>query len=175
MVLACFPACAGDGIEAILRLARATTPQPELIISYSDIGTFHGGTAIEVRGDGKILRWDVKPFDVGVALQNEARMQPQEMQQLLGLLVDLELWKQEETNERHPIPDQSFRQLVVRQGTDRSFVSEDYNLMQSGRIGKIHGQLARAIPKGTHLCLIPKQAKPELSRAVPIIDCDGPG
>lgn len=171
----CLPALAGEGIEAILRRAQTETPRPELIISYSDIGTFHGGTAIEVHGDGRILRWDVKPFEVAVALQNEARMPPEEMTHLLHSLIELELWKAETTNSaQHPLPDQSFRQLVIRQGTEQSVVSEDYNLMQSGRIGKLHDRLVGVIAKGTRLCLVPKQVKPEPA-PVPIIDCDGPG
>ena len=165
---------AGDGIEAVLRQARVESPRPELTILYNDISTFHGGTAIEIHGDGKVLRWDTLPHQPDIALQNESRMEPGELTQLLNLLVELEVWK-DESPDRRPVPDESFRRLVVTQGAEHSYARESYNLMQSGRIGKIYDRLEHVISKGRDLCLMPNRARPEHLRPGLIKACDGPG
>jgi hypothetical protein len=173
--LACSQAAfAGAGIEAVLRQARVESARPELTMLYNDISTFHGGTAIEIHGDGRVLRWDAQPHQPDVALQNESRMKSDELAQLLNLLVELEVWK-DDSREHRRIPDESFRRLIITQDTERSYVREPYNLMQSGRFGKVYDRLEHVISKGRDLCLMPNRARPAYLRPGPVKTCGGPG
>jgi hypothetical protein len=170
----CVQALAADAIETVVRSSAASQPAPGLTIAYRDMDSFHGGTAIEIRGDGTFLRWDSAGMrEAYTAVESEGKIEASRLAPLLKMLVDLEAWRQL-TPERRGVPDESRASLVLSAGSDRSFVWEWYNEMQANkRIVLIRDQMETLAPKGTQHCVLP--FPPRSSQSPPgIRTCKGP-
>ena len=134
----------GDTISGALESAASTGQlEPDLVIVYDDLHGLHGGTAIEVSGDGEIRRRDVQR---GQESSTQKTLTPTELQSLVRLLVEVEAWAQHNV---HPptVSDSSVAQLTIRWDDREVGFWEPYNEMQTlGRLERVRTHLDSLLP-----------------------------
>ncbi len=134
-----------EGIELALRKAAASGQVPkDLVVVYDDMHAFHGGTTIELRGDGTAQRTDRLK---GRALRAKmAKVNQQALVELVRELVKHEAWKQK-TAKRNPVPDESRAELKIKLDGEIGGFGEWYNdLQQNARLSQIKQRLDRIVP-----------------------------
>jgi hypothetical protein len=82
------------------------TPLPsDLLIQYSDMHGYYGGTAYDLHADGTIKLYRMRRGEQEPTVTS-ASVSAQQVADVIALLVELALWRQQEP-ERAPSPDES--------------------------------------------------------------------
>ena len=135
-----------SGVADALRAAVKSGHVPkDLLVTYDDIDALHGGTRLEVRGDGKGRRSEL--LHGGSAPR--VSMRPVSEAELLDMtreLVELEAWLQK-TPDRPPVPDESKSTLTIAVGGKSVAVWEWYNDMaKTNRMQKVLDRMSGLVP-----------------------------
>jgi hypothetical protein len=128
---------AGQSLGVELRKAARSRVIPAgLVVRYDDMHGLHGGTTIEIGGDGRGV-WrsrrarEARPRE-GSFLITEGRLR-----QMVELLVELEIWEQREA-ERQAAPDESRASVTVEVAGASAECWEWYNdLSDNRRLGRV--------------------------------------
>jgi hypothetical protein len=112
------PSSVEDGLKAFL---AGWTPPAQLVITYDDLNSFHGGLRIRVSGTG-----DVEQEAVRQSALASRKLTPSEVRRLVNLLLEIKSWQQV-TPERAPVPDESRAYLTVRVAASEATIWEWYN------------------------------------------------
>lgn len=134
-----------EGVEAALRRAmRARVVPQDLIVVYDDLHALHGGTMIELAGDGRATRIDrARGSRPKTTTRRVARAA---LAELIAELVRIEAWEQK-TRERAPVPDESRAELRVSlAGTSGGFWEWYNDLGRNRRLALVKERLDRLVP-----------------------------
>lgn len=124
---------------------RTRVVPQDLVVVYDDLHAIHGGTMIELSGDGRATRIDrargSRPK------KTTRRVGKAQLSELIAELVSIEAWKQK-TRERAPAPDESRAELSVSLGGTSAGFWEWYNdLARNRRLALVKERLERLVPK----------------------------
>jgi len=117
-------------VPSSLKEAAAGGAVPaDLAVIYDDMHAFHGGTTIELAGDGKATRRDL---DRGQESTTAATLSAAQLKALLELLVQQAAWEQR-TESRLMVPGESKATLTVRAGGEEVSFWEFFNDMEDNK------------------------------------------
>lgn len=121
-------ATASDGIDTVLvgALARQVAPA-DLEIHYRAVHPLHGGTEVEIHGDGMAIRTTHRRGGHQAAIK-QTTLEEAQVLALIELLVQVEAWEQR-LPERAAVPDEGRASLEIRLGERRAGFWEWYNEM----------------------------------------------
>lgn len=134
----------GPAVEKALQrvVHRGAVPR-DFEVVYDDLDGFHGGTRIEVHGDGTIRRVDV--FE-GEERTREAKLSDAQLLALAKRLIAVEAWKQQ-TASRETGVDETRASLQVEVGDVHTGFWEWFNDMpKNARLASVKAELERLIP-----------------------------
>jgi hypothetical protein len=118
----------------------------DLVITYDAMHPFHGGTIVEVHGDGLALRRSRRQGELQARIR-QVELSEQELLGLLALLVELEAWEQREPP-RAPLPDEGRAELRVVIGGREGGFWEWYNDMgRHDRLLRIATRMTELVPR----------------------------
>lgn len=119
-------------VESALKgiIAGGQVP-PDLLITYDDTHGLWGGTAIIMRGSGRGERRE-RPQGAAAPQVFEASVPPDQLLELVKLLIESQAWKQQTPN-RQPVPDESQAALTISVGGETSSIWEWFNEMGTNR------------------------------------------
>jgi hypothetical protein len=125
-------------LKACLRnAANGGGPLPTVV--YSDAHGLWGGSTISLGADGAYRHDLVDPR--GPPQRTEVVVDAARHRALVGLLLELEVWKQR-VPERRAVPDESRASLVIRCGGQQARIWEWYNAMgELRRIARVRDAL----------------------------------
>lgn len=140
-------AAKSPSLSACLK-ASAKTGAPLPAVTYSDMHGLWGGSTLSVDADGRYTRVQAEPGQPPQRV--DARVDPVRHRALVGLLIELKIWRQRE-RERTAVPDESTASLRIRCGTAEAAIWEWYNdLDKHRRIARVRDALraleAAAVP-----------------------------
>lgn len=141
------PVLADETLEATLKASATSGDVPaELVIVYDDMHGLHGGSTIELKGDGTATRRDVNR---GAEATASATVAAGDLHELVKLLVEVEAWTQK-TPSRELVPDESQARLVLKLGEQELGFWEFYNDMEANqRLSKVKARLDTLVAAGT--------------------------
>ena len=128
-------------VEAALRAAAAAGEVPsDFSVTFSDEHGMHGGTRITVSAGGAYAYRNRDPRS-GES-RAEGTLAASDLRDLIALLVELQVWRQE-TAPRQPVPDESSAGVRVRAGGAEATMWEWYNDMAANnRLIRIRTQMS---------------------------------
>ena len=128
-------------VESALRAVATGNAAPaDLLVVYDDMHGLWGGQTISVSGGGAYERKE-RGRGASTPTVITGTVDPQQIQALASLLVDLKAWEQR-VPERAPVPDESRATLKIRVGTTEVTIWEWYNdLPKNDRIVQIRDRM----------------------------------
>ncbi len=118
----------------------------ELVVTYDAMHPFHGGTIVEVHGDGLALRTTRRRGDLQATVR-QVELESEELILLVALLVHIEAWEQR-VPERPPVPDEGRAALRVEIGGLEGGFWEWYNDMgEHDRLLRVSALLGDLVPR----------------------------
>ncbi len=153
-LLLCLPmliAPVDSGLEESLRVElervlREGIVPDDAVITYTAMHPFHGGTVVEVRGDGVALRTTRRPGDLQASIR-QREIDAGQLLTLVELLVQLEAWEQR-VPERPPVPDEGRASLRIEIHGQQGGFWEWYNDMgEHDRLLRISALMIRLVPR----------------------------
>jgi hypothetical protein len=128
-----------DALRTVVKSGKV--PQ-DMLITYDDMDSLHGGDRLEVRGDGRARRTELKHGGMKPVISLRT-VSDTELLALAKELVGIEAWKQK-TPEREAIPDESKSLLTISIAGKSVTIWEWYNDMdKTYRIQKVFDRLDR--------------------------------
>jgi hypothetical protein len=137
----------GDGLPEALRRAAGDGLVPvDLVVTYHAMHPLHGGTIVEVRGDGSALRTSRRRGELQGSVR-QVELDPGDLVELVALLVEIEAWEQR-VPERPPVPDEGRASLRIELGNLEGGFWEWYNdLGEHDRLLRVSALLADLVPR----------------------------
>jgi hypothetical protein len=128
-----------DALRTVVKSGKV--PQ-DMLITYDDMDSLHGGDRLEVLGDGRARRTELKHGGMKPVISLRT-VSDTELLALAKELVGIEAWKQK-TPEREAIPDESKSLLTISIAGKSVTIWEWYNDMdKTYRIQKVFDRLDR--------------------------------
>jgi len=132
--------------ELLERSASAGVLPPGLTVTYEAMHPFHGGTIVEISGDGHGLRTTRRRGQLQATVR-QVQLETDEILDLVVLLVELEAWEQREP-EREPVPDEGRASVLVAVGGVEFGFWEWYNDMgQRDRLLRVSALMTELVPR----------------------------
>lgn len=138
---------AGSDLRVVLEGALGAGAVPsELVITYTALHPFHGGTEVEVFGDGTAVRTTRRRGDLRASIR-QTELPDDQVLGLVELLVELEAWEQR-VPERAPVPDEGRASLRIEIGGLQGGFWEWYNdLGEHDRLLRISALMGELVPR----------------------------
>jgi hypothetical protein len=140
-------AARGDALRVELErsLDNGVAPR-DLVITYHAMHPFHGGTIVEVRGDGQALRTSRRRGDLQSSIR-QVELEPEALLEIVTLLVELEAWEQR-VPERAPVPDEGRARVSIEMGGLEGGFWEWYNdLGEHDRLLRVSALMTELVPR----------------------------
>ena len=119
---------------------------PDLVITYDAMHPFHGGTVVEIRGDGVALRTSRRRGDQQSSIRQH-QVRPNDVLALLDLLVVLRVWEQR-VPERSPVPGEGRASVLIEFDGRQAGFWEWYNDMgEHDRLLRISALMTELVPR----------------------------
>lgn len=140
-------AARGDALRMELErsLLDGVVPR-DLVVTYHAMHPFHGGTIVEVRGDGLALRTTRRRGDRQSSVR-QVELSSEDLIELVTLLVELEAWEQR-VPERPPVPDEGRARVSIELGGHEGGFWEWYNdLGEHDRLLRVSALMTELVPR----------------------------
>ncbi len=138
-------AAALPSLQTSLEGARATAQLPaDLLVRYEAMHPLYGGVIVEIHGDGRGLR--TQRGRAGRLSRSEAQLSTEQLQDLVGLLVQHQAWEQR-VSERQALPDEGRARLIIQVGDTEGGCWEWFNdLAETDRLVHIAERMKALVP-----------------------------
>jgi hypothetical protein len=138
---------APTSLESSIRQIQTTATVPDgFEVVYEAMHPLHGGTVIEIKGDGSAKRTSRHRGSPEVQTRHTRLSEPQILE-LVGLLLKLEAWEQR-VPERQPVPGEGKATLSITLGPQKGGFWEWHNdLSKNDRLVQVARMAKELVPE----------------------------
>ncbi len=118
----------------------------DLSVTYNAMHPLHGGTIVEIHGDGTAVRIARRRGDLNASIR-QTELGEGALLGLVDLLVDVRAWEQR-VPERAPVPDEGRATLLIALGGREAGFWEWYNdLGEHDRLLRVSARMTELVPR----------------------------